>query len=76
MTIVSVNLIDQHDQELYRCIVTPLGGAAECTHDVKLELYGKYIFCSLLSCFKLNIYFEVRRQNTKKLKKKKDDIDI
>ncbi|XP_030834393.1 uncharacterized protein LOC105441778 [Strongylocentrotus purpuratus] len=41
MTIVSVNLIDQHEQELYRCIVTPYGGAAECEHDVKLELYAK-----------------------------------
>eukprot|EP00057_Strongylocentrotus_purpuratus_P007794 XP_011662268.1 PREDICTED: uncharacterized protein LOC105437411 [Strongylocentrotus purpuratus] len=41
MTIVSVNPIHQQEQEWYRCIVTPYGGAAECTHDVKLEIYAK-----------------------------------
>lgn len=45
MSIYSVNLTNKG---LYRCDVTPSFGAAECTHDVKLDIYGKVFFFFLL----------------------------
>lgn len=37
MIMPNVNLTNKG---LYRCIVTPAGGANECTHDVKLKIYA------------------------------------
>lgn len=41
MSMYSVNLTNKG---LYRCEVTQSLGAAVCTHDVKLDIYGKFLF--------------------------------
>lgn len=43
-SMIIYNLTDQHNNKFYRCIVSPVGGAAACTHDIKLSIYGKYLF--------------------------------
>lgn len=51
------NLTDKHDQELYRCIISLVSGAAECTHDVKLGIYGKYLFVFIVISFHIEVCF-------------------